>query len=44
MTGEIFTITKGYKVFQREPKGEPMDEPNEIRSLSFCVEVSNPGF
>ena len=24
MTGEIFTITKGYKVFQGEPKGEPM--------------------
>ena len=35
MTGEIFTITKGYKVFQREPKGEPMDEPNEIRLFGW---------
>ena len=29
MTGETFTITKSYKIFQGEPKGEPVDEPNE---------------
>ena len=29
MTGETFTITKSYKIFQGEPKGDPMDEPNE---------------
>jgi len=29
MTGEKFTIVKGYKVFNGEPWGEPMDEPTE---------------
>ncbi|MGC2183195.1 MAG: hypothetical protein WA637_07945 [Terriglobales bacterium] len=29
MTGEAFTITKSYKIFQGEPKGEPMDESTE---------------
>jgi hypothetical protein len=29
MTGETFTITKSCKIFQGEPKGEPMDEPTE---------------
>ncbi len=29
MTGETFTITKSYKIFQGEPKGKPMDEPDE---------------
>ncbi len=35
MTGEIFTIAKGYKVFQGDPKGEPMDEPNEIQLFGW---------
>ena len=29
MTGETFTITKSYKIFRGEPKGEPMHEPTE---------------
>ena len=29
MTGEAFTITKSYEIFQGEPKGEPMDESTE---------------
>lgn len=35
MTGEIFTITKSYKIFQGEPKGEPMDEPNETQLFGW---------
>ena len=29
MTGEKFTIVKGYKTFQGDAVGEPMDEPTE---------------
>lgn len=25
----IYTITKGYRIFEGEPRGEPIDEPNE---------------
>jgi hypothetical protein len=35
MTGEIFTIAKGYKVFQGEPQGEPIDEANEIQLFGW---------
>ena len=45
MTVETFTITKGYKIFQGEPKGEPMDEPNEnqlfgwLRARDGCSDL-----
>ena len=35
MAGEMFTIAKGYKVFQGDPKGAPMDEPNEIQLFGW---------
>jgi hypothetical protein len=35
MTGETFTITKSYKIFLGEPKGEPMDEPNETQLFGW---------